>query len=229
MERADLIAWMKRRNINNRQLAQMIGISEDKVSKSLSETGKARLWKGTEALRIAELMRDDDPLVRTEVRGTGMTPEQVREAWAMRDGKPVPLLGTAFGSEWPDDIEVETTELRLAEVLDNVARPPSLAGHDEAYALTIIGDSMAPRFEPGEIVFVSPKLPVSIGDDVIVQLRAPGGEQTIDESDRITDVLIKRLVRRSGSFVELRQFNPDKTFRVPIERVRRIHRVRGRL
>jgi phage repressor protein C with HTH and peptisase S24 domain len=42
-------------------------------------------------------------------------------------------------------------------------------------------------------------------------------------------VLIKRLVRRSAHFVELAQFNPPMTFRVPSERVAAIHRVRGRL
>jgi phage repressor protein C with HTH and peptisase S24 domain len=125
-------------------------------------------------------------------------------------------------------VDVETTELRLSEVLDNLARPPSLAGDDEAYAVTVIGDSMAPRFEPGEIVFVSPKSTVSIGDDVIVQIRGRRGEQTL-EGEKVTDVLIKRLVRRSASFVELRQFNPEKIFRVPADRVSRIHRVRGRL
>jgi phage repressor protein C with HTH and peptisase S24 domain len=42
-------------------------------------------------------------------------------------------------------------------------------------------------------------------------------------------VLIKRLVRRTGGYVELRQFNPDTTFRVETQRVAKIHRVLGRL
>lgn len=166
--------------------------------------------------------------VRTEVRGTGMSPAEVRDAWALRDAKLVPLLGTAFGGDWPDDEGVEMTELRMAEVLDYLARPPSLANDEQAYAVTIIGDSMSPRFEPGEMAFVSPKAPVNPGDDVIVQLRAPH-EEGSDLSGNVTEVLIKRLVRRSATYLELRQFNPDKTFRVPMERVRRIHRVRGRL
>lgn len=167
--------------------------------------------------------------VQTEVKGTGMTPDQVRAAWSLPAAKAVPLLGTAFGGEWLDDAEVEMTELRLAEVLDYLARPPSLAGDDAAYAVEIVGESMAPRFEPGEQVFVSPKAAVRVGDDVIVQLRANGDPEHSDIAGQVTEVLIKRLVRRSSTYVELRQFNPEKTFRVPLDRVRRIHRVRGRL
>jgi phage repressor protein C with HTH and peptisase S24 domain len=83
----------------------------------------------------------------------------------------VPLLGTAYGGDWEDEIEL--TELHLSEVLDNLARPPSLANDDEAYAIEIIGDSMFPRFKPGERAFVSPKAAVRPGDDVIVQLTDP--------------------------------------------------------
>lgn len=167
--------------------------------------------------------------VMSEVRGTGMTPRQVRDAWSMDgDTKPVPLLGSAFGGNWDNLEDVEMIELRLAEVLDYLARPPSLADDSEAYAVEIVGDSMAPRFEPGEMVFVSPKAPVRIGDDVIVQLRAEGNPEESDFAGQITEILIKRLVKRGPDYVELRQFNPDKTFRVPASRVRRIHRVRGR-
>jgi phage repressor protein C with HTH and peptisase S24 domain len=42
-------------------------------------------------------------------------------------------------------------------------------------------------------------------------------------------VLVKELVRRGAQYVELKQFNPELTFRVPAERVAAIHRVSGRL
>jgi phage repressor protein C with HTH and peptisase S24 domain len=59
----------------------------------------------------------------------------------------------------------------------------------------------------------------------VVQLK---GDDTEDQyEERITAVLIKRLVRRSASFVELRQFNPDTTFRVGSERIAAIHKVIG--
>jgi len=167
--------------------------------------------------------------VRTEVRGTGMSQADVKQAWALPSAQPVPLLGTAFGSDIEEMAGVETTELMLSEVLDYLARPPSLATDSTAYAVTTIGDSMAPRFEPGETVFVSPKAPVNVGDDVLVQLHNGDDGEDSQVAGRVTTVLLKRLVRRTSKFVELRQFNPDKTFQVPVGRVRHLHRVRGRL
>jgi phage repressor protein C with HTH and peptisase S24 domain len=121
--------------------------------------------------------------------------------------------------------DIELTELDMAEVLDHVARPASLARDNEAYALTVIGDSMYPRFRPGRRVIVSPRAPVSIGDDVVVQLKGGAGEGEFRE--RVSTVLIKELVRRSATFIELRQFNPDVTFRVEQDRVAAIHKVVG--
>lgn len=233
MEREVVIAWMKRRGLSNRELAELLGITEDKVSKSLSDKGKPRQWQGKEVAELLRLMAEEEPLVRTEVRGTGMASDQVRDAYAMRGNvKPVPLLGTALGGMFSDLEEVEMTELRITEILDYLGRPAGLADDDAAYALEIVGESMAPRFEPGERVYVSPKATVRPGDDVIVQLVDPNGDG--DTADVVTEVLIKRFVRRTANFVELRQFNPDQTFQVPLGRIARfngrlaIHRVKGR-
>ena len=38
-------------------------------------------------------------------------------------------------------------------------------------------------------------------------------------------VLVKQLVRVAGGFVHLRQFNPDRTFRIERGRVTRMHRI----
>lgn len=169
--------------------------------------------------------------VQTEVRGTGMSPREVQAAWSLpkHASKPVPLLGSAYGGDFEGLQDVEMTELRLSDVLDYLGRPPSLAGDDEAYAVEIVGESMAPRFEPGERAYVSPKSPVRIGDDVVVQLTNVRAEDGSDVATDITMVLIKRLVRRGPDYVELKQFNPDNTFRIPLRNVRRIHRVKGRL
>jgi phage repressor protein C with HTH and peptisase S24 domain len=118
---------------------------------------------------------------------------------------------------------IELTELRPGEAVDRLPRPLSLANDASAYAITIVGDSMWPRFRPGRRVAVSPKAPVSIGDDVIVKLAG------MDESAGRVPVLLKELVRRSADGLELRQFNPDLTFRLPAEQVGSIEKVVGEL
>jgi phage repressor protein C with HTH and peptisase S24 domain len=84
---------------------------------------------------------------------------------------------------------------------------------------------MEPKYDPGTRVIVSPKATVQVRDYVVVQLKGEDAEDQYEE--RITAVLIKRLVRRSASFVELMQFNPEITFRVGTERIAAIHKVVG--
>ena len=115
-------------------------------------------------------------------------------------------------------------EIRTVEIVDRVARPATLATDEHAYAITIVGESMWPRYRPGRLVVVSPKATVSVGDDVLVKLRKDGGVK-----DASVRALIKELVRKSGSGVQLRQFNPDMTFTVPAEEVAAIEKVVGEL
>lgn len=159
------------------------------------------------------------PTIRSEVIPEFPVPQPRSEPT-----KPLPVVGSAIGIKYFDpDQHVELTELDFAEVLDYVDRPKSLLGDPKAYVVTTVGDSMWPRFRPGRRLYVSPRAPVSIGDDVVVQLR---GEEGIFR-DRVTTVLIKELVRRSASFIELRQFNPDVTFSMPAQQVALMHKVLG--
>ena len=75
---------------------------------------------------------------------------------------------------------------------------------------------MWPRFRPGRRIAVSPRSPVAIGDDVVV--RVGKGR-----------ALVKELVKRTGAWLELRQFNPDLTFRMDAADVEAIHKVAGEL
>lgn len=144
----------------------------------------------------------------------------VRPGWGAPQLPPLPLLATAIAGEWQDGVEL--VELFEGELVERLARPPSLATDAAAYAITVVGDGMWPRFRPGRRVAVSPKSPVSIGDDVLVKLRSAGGASG-------TGVLIKELVRKSGSGLELRQFKPDIVFHVPIEQVAGIEKIVGEL
>lgn len=146
--------------------------------------------------------------------------------WEGRQLPPLPVLATAMAGEWGDEAgSVELTELRTDKLVDHLARPASLANDHSAYAITLVGNSMWPRFRPGRRVAVSPKSPVVIGDDVLVKLRPVSD----DPRGAAVPVLIKELVRRSSSGVELRQFNPDVTFDVAATDIDAIEKVLGEL
>jgi hypothetical protein len=145
--------------------------------------------------------------------------ESRRRAWTPQSLPPLPLRECALAGEWGESGSgIEMMEVRSIE-LDRLPRPQSLAGDSDAYAITMVGDSMWPRFRPGRRVAVSPHAPGAIGDDVLVRLR--GGV----EPGQL--VLIKELVRRSAAFLELRQFNPATTFRVDANEIEAIQKVAG--
>jgi phage repressor protein C with HTH and peptisase S24 domain len=211
----DLIRDMKRRRglPTSERLARL--------AKLLGTTSDWLIHGGLEGPILDRAMLNPDGTMKSE-RDPALPASDVHSAWmGPAPHKPVPLIGSAFGGEWEAGIEM--TELRFSEVLDYLVRPPFLQMDAESYALEIVGDSIAPRFEPGERAFVSPLSPVRIGDDVVVQLKGlkEGAAGT-------AAALIKRLTKQSPDFVELRQFNPDMSFRVPIEGVSAIHRVRAR-
>lgn len=172
------------------------------------------------------------PRVRTpvaEYRAAGagdLIPSAIPNRDLARD---IPVLGTAEGAVEPVDEDghpalVESMELLVGEVIERKARPTSLTGRREIYALYISGDSMAPRFEQGELVYVDPKRPPSIGDDVIVQLRdGTGGEHA--DPDAVVRVLVKRLARKRPDAWEFEQFNPALRFTLPAKAIARIHRI----
>lgn len=167
---------------------------------------------GKDALAIPSDVRIADPNIPFQAFPSG------------RRNETLPVLGTAHGGTViyqdtaGDDADVEQTLFEPTQVVRYVTRPPALNGADEAYAVYVEGESMDPRYRPGDMAVVDPRKPPQIGDDVIVQLSENG-------HDEICAILIKTLARRSPDFIELLQYNPPLRFRVDSRRVRRMHRI----
>lgn len=88
--------------------------------------------------------------------------------------------------------------------VDFVGRPDPVANVRDAYAMYIVGDSMEPALEQGDLAYVNPHLPARPGADVLI-FRAWEGEFA---------AVVKRLVRpaaetTTGRWV-CKQFNPVK-------------------
>jgi hypothetical protein len=141
-------------------------------------------------------------------------------AWRSAPMPRVPLLATVLDGEWAgSEAPVEQVSIDPANPVGQLERHPALAGDDRAYALTIVGGAMWPRFRPGRRILVSPRATVSVGDDVVVQLKASGGGPV--------PALVKELVRRTSGHVELRQFSPDTIAQVPADQVAAVHKIIG--
>jgi SOS-response transcriptional repressor LexA len=99
------------------------------------------------------------------------------------------------------------------EVLAELPCPPFLDKVKGAYALGVAGESMEPRYRPGEVAFVSSSRAARRGDDVVVQIEANG--QLV--------AYIKELVQIAPDEVVLKQHNPHKELRFPRRNLHSIH------
>ena len=183
------------------------------------------------ATRFADAMegQGDPPITRAEVLAlTGLItdsnalPFRMEGAGAARMSRDLPIYGTALGADQIVDGEaIEQTTLNRAEVVEYKRRPPILDGRADVYGLYVQGSSMQPRFRDGDTVFVEGRKRPAVGDDAVIYLRSPDDT----DGERISSVLIKAIVRKTASYVELEQYNPAQIFRIPMERVDHMDRV----
>ncbi len=100
-------------------------------------------------------------------------------------------------------------------VLYWVVAPPQIAKIEGAYAVSIAGDSMFPRYEDGEVAFIDPTRRVKKGDYVVAQIHS-------DESD-VPQAYVKRFIRHNEEELVLDQFNPPKELDFDHDRVISVH------
>jgi transcriptional regulator with XRE-family HTH domain len=93
-----------------------------------------------------------------------------------------------------------------ADAIAWVHRDQRLVGVRDAFACYVVGESMFPAYEQGNLLLVNPAVPPNAGDDCLLIQEAPDGARY---------GLIKRLVRFNSTSWTVKQWNPDKTFTLP--------------
>lgn len=144
-----------------------------------------------------------------------------------RDGvREAPGLELQTRSNMPSDVPVKGVAVGGAnadfylngEIVDYVRRPAGIRNARDVYAIYVTGESMFPKFDDGEIVYVNPARHPVVGDYVVVQLHP-------EEDGGQIRAYIKRLKRRGPPAIVLEQFNPPKTITIEATRVLAMHRV----
>lgn len=170
------------------------------------------------AMEKALVRRGDPPIGRQEVWELAgpefaARAEPVNAAIGAKThghGVTIPLYGQAVGG-----IDGEFL-LNEGNKLADLTAPPSLISVTGAYAVTVSGDSVSPRYEDGEVVFVNPKRRPVRGNWVVAQIHNPNeGNPPL--------AYVKRLVRYSQGGLVLEQLNPPKELRFPYEAVISVH------
>ena len=149
------------------------------------------------------------------------------------DDAEVPANARLFSSEAPDfqvfakDIPVLGSAecgqdgcftLNTGEPIDFVRRPPGQISRRGIYCIYAEGSSMEPVYEAGDLIYVDPHRPPWLGRDVVIQLRRPSEEGEIR-------YFLKRLVKRAGAQLRVKQFNPEKEITLEERDVAAIHLV----
>lgn len=225
------IAELRRaRGIGQLALAEAAGVSTPQVSKW--ETGRVDIPQSRLATIARVLGTSIDELFHKPgsaadadpVPEPNAVPFKMEGASAERMQENLPIYGTALGAAREVDGDaIEQAFLNTAEVVSFVRRPTILNGNAAAYGLYVSGSSMEPRFFDGETLLADPNGRVRGGEDVVVYLRPQSPID--DDGERARAVLVKRLVRRTSTYVELEQYTPAKRFRIEMEQVVRIDRV----
>ena len=145
-------------------------------------------------------------------------------AWTHARSPALPLVAASLVGEFRESGDgIALIRISRDEIIGRLPRPQSLAGDAKAYAIAVVAESMWPRFRPGAHIAISPQASIAVGDDVVVTLRASANR------NEAKSAVIGQLLGRTNDSVELRQFNPDRSFSVGNETIDAIEKIAGEL
>lgn len=220
----------KARGWSQVELAEKVGVAQNTVS-AWERGGVASLrnWESVASLldipesEFLELMGESvassekttriPPAVREAVKDILKNPPALMPVVAnpIVGARDVPALGRAVGG---GDGRFEFN----GEVLGWELRPPQLDGVKNGYSIYADGESMYPRYKPGETIWINPNIPPRRGDDVVVQLF---GEQEFDTPHGY----LKEFVGWQGNRLVLTQHNPPMEVEFDRDQVKSVHLV----
>lgn len=190
--------------LTQQQVADRLGKSQSEIARL--ERGERKLtvdW----AVKLAPLYDVDPAHLLDDLSSKDHGRPLARGASLPGNAGQIPILSGARGGDH------QTMHLSDGP-LGWAARPANLSAVRDAYAVYVVGDSMAPRYEPGWLLHVNPIKPPPPGRDVVVRL--------IDDT-----VLIKTYQGWTPSALTLRQLNPAAALEIPRSQVASIHLVVG--
>lgn len=205
------------------EFARRLGVPE--VTYRAHESG-VRGFGETQARRYADALRSNWVWLLT---GTGEpfggTPDLVVPGpdLAVPDHQPAPSRQAPPGA--PDLPVYASAEggpsgmMVTYDPVDWLARPDALQNVRDAFAVYVIGESMEPRYEQGDMILVHPTRPPKRGDDVLLLSEQP---------DRAFAALVKRLVRWDSENWTVQQYNPAKEYPLSRSQWQRAQVVVGR-
>lgn len=152
--RQNLIFYLSRSDLTQKDIAQKLGVSKGSVSGWFAGTNYPRADKLDQLAALLGVSSSD----LTSDRSTRTS---------------VPVLGRVHAGD---------PTLAVQETLDYIDIPDSMASQGDYFALYVQGDSMAPDFQEGDTVIVRRQPTLETGDIGVFSIGGDGGEDaTIKE------------------------------------------------
>jgi phage repressor protein C with HTH and peptisase S24 domain len=192
-----------------REIASMLQIEEDEMRALMTDAGRDPA-KNTKLSPLIQKHLNESIARTIDAQESPIPNAKILEQLQMsKPGKMIPVLGEVVGG---DDGEY----IFNGQVQDYVACPPSLVNVPNAYSVYVDGESMSPRYRPGETVYVHPGRPPRRGDDVVVQVKPR-------EEDLPPHGFIKEFVGWQGNKLVLHQHNPQQRIEFDKDAIVSIH------
>ena len=190
---------MREAGYNPRSLALKAALGETAVRDIVDGRIASPRYATLQAL-AAVLGVGVDHLASGEGHATGVRLQELSVA-APAAARDLPVYGAAQGGP-------SGAMAMSSDPIQHIARPDPLmtvkAGG--GYGIYVIGESMSPAYEQGDIALVHPALPPRRGSDVILVRH---------DTDGTRHVLVKRLIGWTTEAWRLRQYNPADEFELP--------------
>ena len=171
---------MEIRGLSTADLVRKSGIPQPRISEILS--GKTKSPQSKTLIKLSEALEFEySKLVEAVVKIEGskgeidLAPEAYDDSGSKRPASAfdiprpsgrIPIISWAQAG--PDGFFEDS--FPAGSGFGEINRPYDVTDPN-AYALTVIGDSMVPKYEPGDVILVSPNMGVQTGDYAVVRMK----------------------------------------------------------
>jgi phage repressor protein C with HTH and peptisase S24 domain len=190
----------RRAKLNQAGFADVLGVTQSTVSRWENNLQQPEV---DAVAKIKSIFGDDllpylpeakEPEVSRNRMDAGRGSPEYKEPPSFFDARDrIPVYASVEGG--PGEMVVST------DPIDWAVRPWYLREVKDGYAVVVVGESMAPAFEPGDLAIVNPKAPL-VRNKVAIFVRS--------EHDGDFTATIKRFVKQTATTWVVEQFNPPE-------------------
>lgn len=198
-----------RLKVKQDELARLSGVSQSQISKY--EKGEVTRPSYDKLVRIAEALAVTVEDLRTKTENQEFSPIKQTTSAVF-----VPLYqGKTKVSILENACAARLGFNRLAH--QQIRKPSFLEYSDSAYAMTVYGSAMQPRYKEGDIIYADPQLTPQAEDNVVISFKVDGSFVGV----------VRELIDMNAHNITFKDLENGKTYKFSMDEFFAIHVVVG--